>query len=604
MCGIAGILHGSGLPPPDPGVAERMVAAIAHRGPDGTGLGVFGPCVLAHRRLAVIDPAGNAQPLGNEDGSIALAWNGEIYGFRQLRERLAGLGHRFRTVGDSEVVLRAYEQWGPDCVCHLRGMFAIAIVDRRRGRLFLARDHFGIKPLWWSAQAGRVHFASEAAALAEAGCCGRIDLDAIELYLRFGYIPAPRSGFSGVAKLPPAHRLTIGFDGRTQGPERYWRWTPNPRTRPLASLIDEAAAVVDESVAAHLVADVPVGLFLSGGVDSALVADAVARHGGVPGGAFTIAMGGPAEDESPVAAQVAAHLGLEHRIERLEADALGLLPRLARRYGEPFADSSAIPTWHVCRLARRTATVALSGDGGDEFFLGYDSYRAWWRWLEMPRWRRMARAAAHAIAPERWPARRDWGANWQRNMAMMPAGDRLGLWRPELRPAQAEPWAFTDALSTASDPSRLPQQADIGTYLPGDILTKVDIAAMDHGLEVRTPLVDLRVAEFAASLPLESLREELPGGGWRGKLLLRKLLSRRMPEAWHRGPKRGFAVPLGHWLSDAPGSLSGRLADGSSPLLQLFNRAALDRLDRHGGAARRWQMLCLQAWLDAYRPCP
>jgi asparagine synthase (glutamine-hydrolysing) len=602
MCGLAGILHTTGLPPPDAALAERMAAAITHRGPDGAGVGVFGRCALAHRRLAVIDPAGNAQPLHNEDGSVALAWNGEIYGFRSLRERLAGLGHAFRSTGDSEVVLRAYEQWGPDCVCHFRGMFAIAIADQRAGRLFLARDHFGIKPLWWSARPGQVFFASEAAALAVAGLCGRIDLDAIDLYLRFGYIPAPRSGFAGVAKLPPAHRLVIGFDGRTQGPERYWRWTPNPRSRSAAALVEEADAVIADSVAAHLVADVPVGVFLSGGIDSALVASAVARHGGVPAGAFTIALGGPDEDESPLAARVAAHLGLPHRSERVEADALELLPHLAHRYGEPFADSSAIPTWHLSRLARRTATVALSGDGGDEFFLGYDSYRAWWRWLEMPRWRRIARAAAHTLAPASRPARSAWGANWQRHLAMLTGAQRAALWKPELRPAEVEPWAFADALGEHPDPQRLPQIADIHTYLPGDILTKVDIAAMDHGLEVRTPLVDLRVAEFAASLPMDEVRERLPDGSWRGKTLLRRLLARQVPEAWHGGPKRGFAVPLERWLPPAGDGLGGRLADGSSPLLGLFEARALHRLVGVGSAAQRWQLLCLQAWLDAFRP--
>lgn len=604
MCGIAGILSINDQAVPDVALAERMAAAIAHRGPDGAGSGVFGPCAIAHRRLAVIDPAGNPQPLSNEDGSIALVWNGEIYGFRDLRSRLAGLGHAFRSTGDSEVVLRAYEQWGPDCVAHLRGMFAIAVVDRRRGQLFLARDHFGIKPLWWASRPGRVVFASEAAALAVAGVCDGIDLDAVEQFLRHGYIPAPRSGFLGVAKLPPAHRLVIAFDGRTRGPERYWRWTPNPRQRSAAALIEEADSVINESVAAHLVADVPVGVFLSGGIDSALVASAAARHGGVPSGAFTIALGDPEQDESLLASRVATNLGLPHAVERVEADVVALLPHLARRYGEPFADSSALPTWHLCRLARRTSTVVLSGDGGDEFFLGYDSYRAWWRWLDMPRWRRCARAAAHACAPDRWPRRRDWSANWQRHLAIMPASQRAALWLPGLRPAAAEPWAFTDAFGDDTEPQRLPQLADIHTYLPGDILTKVDIASMDHGLEVRTPLVDLRVAEFASSLPLDDLRERLPDGSWRGKTLLRRLLARRQPEEWSNGPKRGFAIPLERWLPSGAGLLGARLRDRTSPLLAIFDEKALTRIDATAPAAQRWLLLCLQAWLDAFAPRP
>jgi asparagine synthase (glutamine-hydrolysing) len=325
-----------------------------------------------------------------------------------------------------------------------------------------------------------------------------------------------------------------------------------------------------------------------------------ARRGGITA-ACTISLGGDEQDEAATAATTARRIGLEHDLLRAEADALAHLPSIIACHGEPFADSSAMPTLLVSRLARQRATVALSGDGGDELFLGYDSYRAWLDWLDMPLWKRTARATARLVAPGRFPSRRDWPANWLRHQEVMAGRVRRGLWRPELRPIDMPPWAVADAAGGLSDPLRIAQSADVHCYLPGDILAKVDAASMACSLEVRPPLLDLRVAEFAARLPASALISNGPGGHV-GKTLLRDLLAREDPGFPHAAPKRGFAVPLAAWVAEPGRQLRDRIHTGKTPLLELFLPNALAASLTENGAGGTWQLLVLEAWLLAFRP--
>jgi len=592
MCGIAGALWPT-EPAATAAMATRMSARLAHRGPDDMGSMSLGPAALSHRRLAIIDRAGSSQPMRSADGQVALVYNGELYNFRELRAELGDRGHTFRTTGDTEVVLQAYLAWGPAFIERFRGMFALAIVDLRLRTLVLARDHFGIKPLYVLTEPGRFAFASEFQALAPEADRPELDRAAIDDYLRLGYIPAPRSAVRTIAKLPPAHRAVVSLDRPVYRPERYWRLpTPAPRARPLAECVEEAGAVIAASVRAHMVADVSFGSFLSGGVDSALVtAEMVAA--GARATAFTIGFKEASHDESEQAAATAAALGVEHRIEVVRPDALGLLETLVASYGEPFGDSSAIPTWHVSRLARREVSMVLSGDGGDELFGGYDSYRGWRRWLEMPAWKRALRAALAAARPQRWPPRRELEANWLRHVAIVSDADRRALWRPELDPNPGIPPGFAGAAHGVFAP-RLPQHLDLQTYLPDDILAKVDIASMAHGLEVRTPLIDLRVAEFALALPDEAL-----SAADGGKPILRRLLAKRLP-ARRETAKRGFAVPLDSWLGDRT-ALHDRLAGSKSTLRELFRGEAIVRLCRHSPPSALWPLLVLEEWLRQWR---
>nr|MBA3937339.1 asparagine synthase (glutamine-hydrolyzing) [Planctomycetota bacterium] len=388
MCGIAGILHTDGAPVSADALAT-MLAALAHRGPDGSGTSVRGALGLGHRRLAIIDPAGGRQPLTSMDGAIEAVVNGEIYNYRELTAELSAKGHRFATRCDSEVVVHAYAEWGDAGLERLRGMYALAIADHRRGRLLLARDPFGIKPLHWLRQGTRVAFASELQALRTVpGLDWRLDRTAIDQYLQLQYIPAPRTAFQDVSKLEPGERVAFAFAGGAMERRRHLPPAFAPEgDRPLAAWLEEAAATLDESVRAHLVSDVPFGAFLSGGVDSSLVVGAMARALGRPVRTFSIGFADAhgaidaVHDETRHAEAVARRWGTEHQMELVTPASFSVLPELVRHHGEPFGDSSAVPTDAVARLARRSVAMVLSGDGADELFAGYDSYRDWWRWL-------------------------------------------------------------------------------------------------------------------------------------------------------------------------------------------------------------------------------
>ncbi len=565
MCGIAGILSNDHALDRQQ-VTQRMLNGIAHRGPDGEGMIDMPPVCLGHRRLAIIDVEGGAQPLHNETGRVTVVYNGEIYNYQELREQLIANGHRFRTNTDSEVIVHAWEQWGEHCVEHFRGMFAFALTDADRDTLFLARDHLGIKPLVYGQFDGNFVFASEIRAI-ENVFSEHLQLDATALaqYMQMFYIPAPRTIFRELKKLPAAHHLTLRISDGTYKIQRYWRL--RPQNEPFNSTnewYEAAEASIRNSVRAHLVSDVPFGAFLSGGIDSSLIVSLMQEELNSQVKVFTIAFEDDQFSEHIHAQQVAQHLGCEHFVEIITADVPDTFLNLIQQYGEPFADCSALPTYWVSKLARTHVPMVLSGDGGDESFCGYERYEHWWNSLapaaNYSGWKRAAAPLAKklcpwALAPLPSPISATAEAWFQQSHSMSNVWiDRL--WRPEHRvdalamvPQVADSWQYFDFL----EPERRGPACDIENYLVGDILTKVDIASMSQGLEVRTPLVDVEVMKLAISMPMTTLRHRTSGSTWQTKLPLRRMLDRRFPKGMFDRNKRGFGIPLRQWFSaDTP----------------------------------------------------
>ncbi|HZY88419.1 MAG TPA: asparagine synthase (glutamine-hydrolyzing) [Gemmataceae bacterium] len=627
MCGIAGVLYADPGRPADRAVLTAMGGAIAHRGPDGEGYWAEPGVGLVHRRLSIIDLGGGAQPLGNEDGSVQVVFNGEIYNFQELRAGLEARGHRFRTYSDTEVLVHLYEEEGEGLVGRLRGMFAFALWDRRRRRLLLARDRVGIKPLYVYRDAEKLLFGSEIKALlAHPGVARAIDVAGLEDYLAFGMVPGAGSIFRGVEKLPPAHVLVAtaaALDGR---PRRYWRLRFEPDDRPTAEEWQEAVrAKVAEAVRLHLIADVPVGAFLSGGVDSGVVVASAAGRARGPLQTFSIGFREEAFSELPYAREVADRFGTRHVEEVVTPDAVSLLDDLTHYYDEPFADSSAIPTFHVSRLASRAVKVVLSGDGGDEAFGGYSRYAHDVREAavrrRLPGWFRRLALGPLARA---WP-KADWLPRPLRaktlltNLSLGPGpayANTLALCRAPLRRRLLAP----DVAATLNghDPARLIREhhasapaddplagmlaADVATVLPDDFLVKVDRASMAHGLEVRPPLLDHELLELTARIPS---RWKVHRG--ETKWVLKQAYRRDLPAAVTGRPKHGFDIPIDSWFRGplrerfeaavlAPAARVGDLLNREAAR-QVY-RAHLAGTGRHGRLL--WCLLALACWADRY----
>ena len=589
MCGIAGLWDHAG-----PAVAsghrqvEAMAAALAHRGPDHRGVWADPSCgvALAQARLAVLDlsPAGNG-PMPWRDERYWITYNGEVYNFIELRRELESEGCRFRSTSDAEVVLAAFERWGAGCLERFIGMFAFAIWDASERRLFLARDRLGKKPLYYARHGGRFAFASELRALLMDPSLPRgVDADAVALYLRFGYVPAPLTILRAVRTLPPAHFAWENSDGLRV--ERYWNPLDAALQGPLALSDDEASmrleALLKDAVARRRVSDVPIGAFLSGGIDSSLVVALMQENGTVPARTFSIRFEDPAYDESESAARVARQLGTDHRCETCgEREMLAIVADLADLIDEPTADSSFVPTYLLARSARRYVTVALTGDGGDELFWGYPRYAALARWRWLMRLPLVVRRVAAAVARLRSDRRAQRVATvlglddrdlYSRFVRVAAAGEVRALTgRPEPRSG------YDDVLAALSRRPVLDAAAlmDLVTYLPDDVLAKVDRATMAVGLEARCPLLDHRVVELAVRLPAAVKWRD-----GRGKAILRRLLDRRVPAALVDRPKMGFGVPLDRWLR---GPLHGAVAAAlAGPALEAAGVVP-------GAASRAWR---------------
>ncbi|SFM23885.1 asparagine synthase (glutamine-hydrolysing) [Ectothiorhodospira mobilis] len=579
MCGITGIFDTRDRRPVNRALLEAMNLAQFHRGPDEGGVHLEPGLGLAHRRLSIIDLSSGRQPLFNEDGSVAVTYNGEIYNFAELTEELKAAGHRFRTHCDTEVIVHAWEQWGADCVRRFRGMFAFAVWDRNSETLFLARDRLGIKPLYYALLPdGLCLFASELKALMVHPHLPRaLDPRGVDDYFAYGYVPEPRTVYQAVRKLPPGHTLTLRRGAPPAEPREYWDvpFTPHAALDE-AEAAEELVARLRDAVRIRLVAEVPLGAFLSGGVDSSAVVALMAGLGDAPVNTCAIGFNVPRYDESAFAAQVAEHCHTRHRTRQVDPDDFDLLDRLAGLYDEPFADSSALPTYRVCELARQEVTVALSGDGGDENLAGYRRYRFHaaeerWRGLMPGALRRpLFGALARAYPKADWAPRvlrakatfqalaRDAVEGYFHSVAVVRDEQRNRLYSEAFR-RQLDGYHPVSVLrhhaarAPTEDPVSLAQYLDLKTYLPGDILTKVDRASMAHALEVRVPILDHPLVEWISGLPSQM---KLRGG--EGKYLFKKAMEPYLPHDILYRRKQGFAVPLDQWFR---GPLAGRLEE-------------------------------------------
>jgi asparagine synthase (glutamine-hydrolysing) len=628
MCGIAGIVGLHSL------IAKRAIQpaldAQRHRGPDDWGVWSDVRCALGHRRLAIIDLSeAGRQPLSNEDGTVWITFNGEIYNFQTLRRRLEELGHQFRTRTDTEVIVHAYEEWGTDCLLRLRGMFAFGIWDARRRRLFLARDRVGKKPLFYTRQPGtraagaRFLFASELQGLlADPEVPREVDSASIDAYLSWGYVPAPHTAFRSIRKLPPAHWLTL--DLTPEGPavriERYWSLAYGPKWRgSAAEAAEELRERLTEAVRLRLISDAPLGAFLSGGIDSSIVVGLMARLSDRPVKTFSIGFEDAAYNELGHARRIAERWGTEHHEFVVQPDALEILPRLVRHYGEPYADSSAVPTFYLSQLTRRHVTVALNGDGGDESFAGYDRYlgnRVAERVCRLPGSRLAAALMAQALPDSLDPKHRLRQVRRFLTAAHQPMARRYARWvtfftddakaalytrdfRCSLMDEPRECWVESlFAGAGGLDSLDAAMAVDVESYLPFDLLVKVDITSMANSLEARSPFLDLEVMELAARLPVS-----LKARGGSGKYLLKRAFADLLPPQNVHRRKMGFGAPIGQWfrgplrelLSDSLLSDRG-LARGYFRPAEL-NRLVAEHLTRQGDHTYPlWSLLMLELW--------
>lgn len=566
MCGIVGQLRPPGSPV-DPELVARMCAGLEHRGPDARGIHREDRVGLGIQRLRIIDLEGGDQPIYTEDRSVVVVLNGEIYNYRELRQGLIERGHTLATHGDTEVIAHLYEEHGADCVRHLHGMFAFALYDRRRDLLLIARDRVGKKPLLYhQAPDGTLTFASEMHALLQERAIPRaVDHDALDAYLAYGYVPTPLSALRGVRKLPPAHTLTVQGGGRATL-DRYWKLDYSNKLDDVdvPELCERVRDALRTATRRRMIADVPLGAFLSGGIDSSAVVAAMAEASSEPVRTFSIGFDHERFDELPHARRIAQQFGTTHEEFQVRADAVEVVPTLIRHYGEPFADPSAIPSFYLAQMTRRHVTVALNGDGGDESFGGYQRYVAnalAGRLDGLPAPLRRAVAgiggripAGGEVSSVRNKARRlagglalDGPGRYARYMSWFDEAQRMALYRPEFAAELtggagqviAGPWAT----GSGADVIDRMLEVDVSTYLVDDLIAKIDIATMANALEARSPFLDHQLMELAATIPAH-----LKVRGGEKKWILREALRGWLPDDLLDRPKQGFSVPLSSWL--------------------------------------------------------
>lgn len=636
MCGICGILNLDSADTVEESLVQQMVSIQRHRGPDDQGIFREPGIGLGFCRLAILDltPAGH-QPMSNEDGTVWLVFNGEVYNFHDMVPALEQAGHRFRSRSDSEVIIHAYEQWGPDCVHRFNGMFAFAIWDSRRRKLFMARDRIGVKPLYYWSDGTHVAFSSELKGLLSLPFVPRqLNMQALQSYLVYEYVPAPESIFQGIQKLPAGHTLELQLDGSMSGfrtdelqPRQYWNLQFQPESamhRTVDDYVYEFRELFKAAVARRLISDVPLGVFLSGGIDSSSVVAMMTQVSNERPKTFSIGFAEKTFNELAYAEVVARHFDTDHQVEILHPDSNELIHTIAHILDEPLADASALPTYLVSQAARKYVTVALGGDAGDELFAGYDWYRAQRlaslsvdllpeatrRWLhasakhipptaQKKGLQNIARRFLYGATASRDMQHTRWQAFWQdkelERLLVMPEHD-----------IQAYDERIVDLFHSSGSRYPLDQQqyADIKRYLPDDILFKVDRMSMAVSLEVRGPFLDYTLAEFAARLPV-SMRLR----GWSGKYLLKRAMHGILPNEILYRQKLGFNIPYKNWLRR---ELRELLLDAlSSTRLQqqgLFSPAYVQTLIHEhlegvrDHAHQLWQLLIFQLWAEQYLP--
>jgi asparagine synthase (glutamine-hydrolysing) len=624
MCGIAGIVSQSA----DLELIGPMTRALSHRGPDGSGIWSDGLCSLGHRRLAIIDLSEKGkQPLCNETETVWIVFNGEIYNFQELRAQLEHVGHKFSSHTDTEVIVHAYEQWGTECVKRLRGMFAFAIWDRQKRRLFLARDRVGKKPLYYADNGRCFAFASELQGLLQNPEVQReVDLEAVDSYLSWGYVPAPLTGFKNVSKLPPAHFLVLdlGRDGTEARVERYWDLSYSPKITMAESEAGELLREkLTEAVRYRLISDVPLGAFLSGGIDSSIVVGLMAKVSGARIKTFSIGFDDNDYNELGFARAIAERWGTDHTEMIVKPDEMAVLPKLVRHYGEPYADSSAIPTYYVSEITRSGVTVALSGDGGDESFAGYDRYAATRiadRIASLGFFGSAAAIVARFLPDSIDPKDRVRRAKRFLSVAHEPRPLRYGNWvsyftdaakrqlyaphfAESVAPKNGSHW-MEDLWKEVGDLESVDaaMAVDIKSYLPYDLLAKVDIASMANSLEARCPFLDHVVMEFAAQLPP---RFKLHGR--QSKYLLKKVFADLLPTENVRRRKMGFGVPIAKWLrTSSREMLQDTLLSHRSRERGYFEPDRVDHLvrehveERADHSFQLWSLLMLELWQQEF----
>lgn len=635
MCGITGGVWTDPRRSISANLLQSMTDVIRHRGPDDNGHWLAQlPSYLHHpemgvalgfRRLSIIDVAGGHQPLCNEDQTVWLVFNGEIYNYRELRLRLEGAGHQFRTDSDSETIVHLWEDLGPDCLQHFNGMFAMAIWDSKKRTLFLARDRLGKKPLYYWHRSGQLVFGSELKTLTQIPDFPRqIDPRAIDLFLTYQYIPHPYTIYSGVNKLSPGH-YALYHEGHLEV-KKYWNIDLDYEAKITeGEAREELTRLLNDSIRLRLRSDVPLGAFLSGGIDSSLIVRLAQAQLDQPLHTFSIGFSEADYDETHFAKQVAEAVGSIHEEFRVTPDAVGVLDQLAWHYDEPFGDSSSIPTWYLCQLTRSRVTVALSGDGGDELFGGYDRYRAlqWSTWFDCvpagfvlgSRWFQSLRPSAKRRSFLRRlqrfgkalsePLARRY-MNW---IQIFPEDLRGELYDDDFlaRLPGEDPFEFVHTAWSKTAHRDLVNRAsltDLVTYLPCDLMCKVDIASMAHSLEARQPFLDYRLVEFAASLP-----GRLKLRGAKGKRILRTTFKKQLPPViWNR-PKMGFGVPLAKWFRhDLRSRVEETLLADDAYCRSFFRPEMVRRLvSQHmqgevNHQYRLWQLLMLETWLRRWKP--
>ncbi len=626
MCGIAGAVWNDAGKALERETLQRMIDVLRHRGPDDEGsyfadLKVQSGAALGHRRLSIIDVAGGRQPLSNEDGSVWVVFNGEIYNFSELRRRLEAAGQRFRTHSDAETLVHLYEDEGAPFLTRLNGMFALALWDAKRQQLLLARDRLGKKPLVYRDEPGRLLFASELKALLEApGVPREVDPQALDEYLMYQYVPHPRTIFRGINKLPPGC-YALWCNGRL-AVRPYWKPDFNvEQDRPAADYARELRELMISAVKMRLQSEVPLGAFLSGGIDSTIVVGLMSQLVSEPVRTFSIGFPVKEFDETRYAREAAERFGTIHEEFEVQPDAMEVLPRLVWHYDEPMGDSSAVPTWYVSQLTRQRVTVALTGDGGDELFMGYPRYLAVWLAEGFDRLPWIVRRMCAGKYWQRLPSgqrQKSRLRQWKRFVEMLnlPPAERYLEWIAifgQARRAALYSDSFTAALPESSPLDFLTDAlkrcdrrdgltafslADLTTYLPCDLMTKVDIASMAHGLECRQPFLDYRVVELAARMP-RVLKFRLG----RGKRILREVFGDLLPASIQRRPKMGFGVPLDHWFrNELRDYVREVLLDKTALQRGYFRPEAVAQLlqqhqqGRFNHGYRLWSLLILELW--------
>jgi asparagine synthase (glutamine-hydrolysing) len=625
MCGFCGIIHRSGVP-----ISRELLQAMAntlrHRGPDDEGYYLQGGVGLGFRRLSIIDLAGGAQPMSNEDESLWLVFNGEIYNFQSLREQLFQTGrHRFKTRSDTEVILHLYEEYGEECVEHLRGMFAFALWDCHQKSLFLARDRFGKKPLVYCLLPDQILFASEIKALLKNPAVNReIDHAAIDLYLTYQYIPSPWTIFKSIRKLPPAHTL-VWKDGQIHL-RRYWEPTFFPETTlTFEEAHEQMMAKLKESTRLRMIADVPIGAFLSGGVDSSIVVGLMSELSDQPIRTFSIGFEEQDFSELAYARLVAKRFGTRHQEFVVKPDAVEILPKLAWHYGEPYADSSALPSFYLAKLTRENVTVSLNGDGGDETMAGYPRYQAmaFMRfWSKIPSQMRRRILNALSLVPDghppysfSWRLKRLLGLglyegsfDYLDTLCFFRESDKEDLYSPfmksETRQTCAPAFLQSNLQRTLQDHGvNRYLHTDMMTYLPECLMVKMDIATMAHSLETRSPFLDHEFVDLVSRFPSSWKLKGL----FRTKYIIRRAVKGWIPQEVLRRQKQGFGTPLSHWFrGDLKRYLTGMLLSEKALARGLFQKPVIERLleEHNTGLAnhsyRLWALLMLEHWYQIY----